>query len=94
MTLSDTDTKRYVLVVTLYTKNNRQSQQQLKSGFKRIIINWKKYQSKVSREKQNQYLDYLNDPSFQEANRLYFYHWKIMIEMHTQDMCFSKIAKL
>ena len=64
MTLSDTDTKRYVLVVTLYTKNNRQPQQQLKSGFKRIIINWKKYQSKVSREKQNQYLDYLNDPSF------------------------------
>ena len=53
MTLSETDTKLYVLVVTLYTKNNRQSQQQLKSGFKRTIINWKKYQSKVPRERQN-----------------------------------------
>ena len=49
-----TDTKRYVLVVTLYTKKNRKLQQQLKSDFKRTIINWKKYQSKVSRERQNQ----------------------------------------
>ena len=49
-----TDTKCYVLVVTLYTKKNRKLQQQLKSDFKRIIINWKKYQSKVSRERQNQ----------------------------------------
>ena len=49
-----TDTKCYVLVVTLYTKKDRKLQQQLKSDFKRTIINWKKYQSKVSRERQNQ----------------------------------------
>ena len=51
MTLSDTDTKRCVLVVTLYTKNNRQSQQQLKSGFKRTIINWKKISIKSAKRK-------------------------------------------
>ena len=43
---------------------------QLKSGFKRTI-NWNKYQSKVSTEAQNPYLDYLVDPSFQEVNRLF-----------------------
>ena len=43
--------------------------QQSKSGFKRII-NWSKYQSKVSIERQNQYLDFLIAPSFQRGNRL------------------------
>ena len=32
-------------------------------------INWNKYQSKVSTERQNQYLDYLIDPTFQGVNR-------------------------
>ena len=44
--------------------------QQFKSNFKRII-NWNKYQPKVSLERQNQYLDFLIDPSFQWANRLF-----------------------
>ena len=33
-----------------------------KSGFKRII-NWNKYQSEISTETQNQYLDFLINPS-------------------------------
>ena len=37
--------------------------EQLKSSFKRTSIS-KKYQPKVSPEKQNQYLDFLTDPSF------------------------------
>ena len=37
---------------------------QLESGFKRII-NWNKYQSKLTGQTQNRYLDYLIDPSFQ-----------------------------
>ena len=41
-----TDTKLYVLVVTLSTQDNRKLLQQLKSGFKRTI-NWNKHQSKV-----------------------------------------------
>ena len=31
----------------------------------------KKYQPKVSTERQNQYLDFLNDPTFQGVNRLF-----------------------
>ena len=41
---------------------------QLKSNFK-ITTNWKKYWLKVIIQRQNQYLDYLIDPSFQEVNR-------------------------
>ena len=32
-----------------------------------MTMNWNKYQSKVSVKKQNQYLDYLFDPSFQRV---------------------------
>ena len=34
-------------------------------------INWNKYQLKVSKERQNQYLDCLIDPSFYGVNRLF-----------------------
>ena len=43
--------------------------EKLKSGFKRTI-NWNIYQSKVPIEQQNQYLDFLIDPSF-EVNKLF-----------------------
>ena len=46
-TLEITDTKLYVLVVTLSTQDNEKLLQQLKSGFKRTII-WNRYHSKVS----------------------------------------------
>ena len=55
-TLSVTDTKVFVPVVTLSTEDNEKKLQQLKSGFKRTV-NWNKYQSKVSIEIPNQYLD-------------------------------------
>ena len=55
--------KLYVPVATLSTKDNAKLLKQLKSGFK-IAINWNKYQSKESTEIQNQYWDYLIDPSF------------------------------
>ena len=42
--------------------------EQLKSGFKRTI-NWSQYQTKVSTERQNQYLDFLIDASYQGVNR-------------------------
>ena len=69
-TFSITDTKLYVLVVTLSTQDNAKLFEQLKSGFKRTI-NWNKYQPKKSIERQNQYLDYLIDPSFQAINKLF-----------------------
>ena len=65
-----TDTKLYVPVVTLSTQDNAKLREQLKSGFKRTI-NWNKYQSKVSIQAPNPYLDYLIDPSFQEVNRVF-----------------------
>ena len=55
-----TDTKRYVLVVTLFTLDNIKLLEQLESGFKRII-NYDKYQSKLMEQAQNKYLDYLID---------------------------------
>ena len=59
------DTKIYVPVVTLSTQDNVKLLQQLKSEFKKTI-NCNKYQSKVSIQRQSQYLDYLTDPNFTE----------------------------
>ena len=63
-----TNTKLYVLVVTLSTYIKLLKQ--LESGFKRII-NWNRYQSKVTGQAKNRYLDFLNDPSFQGINRIF-----------------------
>ena len=60
-----TDTKFYVSVVTLSTKD-----QQLKSGFKRVI-NWNKYLSKPELLAQNPNLNHLAEPSIQGVNRLF-----------------------
>ena len=55
-------------MVTLSTHDNAKLLEQLRSGFKRKI-NWNKYQPKVSTKRQNQYLDFLIDPSFQGVKR-------------------------
>ena len=65
-----TDTKLYVPVVALSTEDNTKLLNQLKAGFKRTI-NWNKYQSEMSTERQNQYLDYLIDSKFQGVNRVF-----------------------
>ena len=65
-----TDTKLYVLVVTLSTQENTKFLQQLKSGFKRVI-NWNKYLSKPELLAQNPNLNHLVEPSFQGVNRLF-----------------------
>ena len=52
-------TKIYFLVVTLSTQDNAKLLQQLKSGFIRTI-HWNKYQSKVTIQRQNQYLIFFN----------------------------------
>ena len=68
-TSEKTDTKLYVPVVTLSTKENAKLLQQLKSGFKRII-NRNKYLSKPELLRRNPNLNYLIEPSFQGVNRL------------------------
>ena len=69
-TFSITDTKLYVPFVTLLAQYNGKLLKQLKSGFKRTI-NWNKHKKKVSRERINQYLDFLIDSSFQGVNKLF-----------------------
>ena len=63
-TFAIADTKLYVPVVTLSSQDNGKLLEQLKSVFKRTI-NWNKYEPKVTVEQQNQYLDFLINPSFQ-----------------------------
>ena len=46
-------------------------------------VNWKKYQSKVSTQEQNQYLDYLTGPSFQGVNRLFVLPFKNITDRTT-----------
>ena len=69
-TFAITDTKLYVPVVTLSTKENAKLLQQLKSGFKRAI-NWNKYLSKSELLRGNPNLNYLIEPRFQGVNRLF-----------------------
>ena len=64
------DTKLYVSVVTLSTKENAKLLQQLKSGFKRIL-NWNKYLSKPELLRRNANPNYLIEPSFQGVNILF-----------------------
>ena len=88
-TFSITDTKLYLPVVTLSTQDNAKLLEQLESDFKRTI-NWNKYQSKKSTERKNQYLNYLIDPSFRGANRLFAYHLKMKNnELVTKDIIFQ-----
>ena len=65
-----TDTKHYVLEVTLPTQDHEKLPQQLKSGFKRAIY-WNKYQSDPKAYAQNRNLNHLVDASFQGVNRLF-----------------------
>ena len=58
-----TDSKLYVPVVTLSTRDNAKLLQQLKAGFKRTI-SWNKCQSKIITE--GEYLDFLIDRAFKE----------------------------
>ena len=56
--------------MTLSTQENVKFLQQLKSGFKRVIV-WNKYLSKSGLLAQNPNLNHLVEPSFQGVNRLF-----------------------
>ena len=62
-----TATKLYNLLVALSTEDDTKLLQQSNSG-QQSTINWHKYQSKLKKEAQNQYLNYSVDPSSQEVN--------------------------
>ena len=60
-----TDTKLYVLVITLSNNDNEKLLPHVKSGF---TIIWNKYQLTATTQVKNKYLDYLIDFSFQVVN--------------------------
>ena len=69
-TFKITDTKLYVSVVTLSTKDDNDFLEQLKSGFKRTI-KWNKYRSEITNQTKTNNLNYLIDPIFNKVNRLF-----------------------
>ena len=60
----------YVPVVTLSKNDKDELLNNLKSGFKRIIT-WNKYLSQMSNQSANTNLNFLTDPTFTNANRLF-----------------------
>ena len=69
-TFEITDTKLYVPVVTLSTKDDNNFLEQLKSGFKRTI-KWNKYRSEMTNQTKTNHLNYLSDSTFTKVNRLF-----------------------
>ena len=57
MTFQITDTKLYVPVVTLSTKNDKKLLEKLRTGFKRTI-KWDKYRSEMTNQTKNNNLNY------------------------------------
>ena len=69
-TFQITDTKLYVPVVTLSTKDHNNFLEQLKSGFKRTI-KWNRYRSEMTNQTKTNNLNYLINPKFNKVNRLF-----------------------
>ena len=69
-TLSITDCKLYIPVVTLSKDDEIQLLTNLKSGFTREL-RWNKYRSQMSTEAVNNNLNILIDPTFTNVNRLF-----------------------
>ena len=85
------ETKLYVPIETLSTKDNEKLLQQRKSGFKKTI-SWNKYESSTKTFAQNRYLNYLINPSFQGVNRLFVFPLRMkMMEHHTRLIIFKNL---
>ena len=69
------DTKLYVPVVTLSTKDDNTFLEQLRSGFKRAI-KWNKYRSEMTNQTKTNNLNYLIDPTFTKVNSLFVLSFK------------------
>ena len=69
------DTKLYVPVVTLSTKNDKTLLEQLRTVFKRTM-KWNKYRSEMTNLTQNKNLNNLIDPAFTKVNRLFVLSFK------------------
>ena len=69
-TFKITDTKLYVPVVTLSTKDDNNFLEQLKSGYKKTI-RWNKYRSEMINQTKTNHLSHVIDPKFIKVNRLF-----------------------
>ena len=69
-TFKITDIKLYISVVTLWTKDDNNFLEQLKSGFKRTI-KWNRYRSEMTNQTKTNNLNYLIDSTFNKINRLF-----------------------
>ena len=79
-TFNITDTKLYVLVVTLSKENDIKLLEKLKSGFKRTI-KWNKYRSQMSVQNNNNNINYLLSLDLQMLIDYLFYHTKELKKM-------------
>ena len=79
------DTKLYVPVVTLSTKDDKNFLEQLISGFKRTI-KWNKYKSEMTNQTKTNHLYHLIDPTFTKFNRLFV----LLFENEEDRTSFSK----
>ena len=70
-----TDTRLYVLVVTLSEENDTKILEQLKTRLKRTI-KWNKYRSQITIQPQNNNLNYLIDLTLTNVNRLFVLPFK------------------
>ena len=68
--LKISDCKLYVSAVTLSAEDDNKLLQQLKTVFKRTI-KWNKYGAEMYNQTKNNNLNYLIDPNFTNANRLF-----------------------
>ena len=75
--------KLYAPVVTLSIQYNARLLQTMKYEFKRII-NWDKYQWKLTAKSQKQYLDYLIDPGFQGMKRHFVINGRNFFNQHNR----------
>ena len=69
-TFQITDTKLYIVVVTLSNENDTKLLEKLKLGFKRTTKR-NKYRSQMTIQHKNRNLNYLIDPAFTNVNRLF-----------------------
>ena len=69
-TFKITDTKLYVPVVILSTKDDNNFLEQLQSGFKRTI-KWNKYRPEMTNQTKTNHLNHLINPTSIKVNRLF-----------------------
>ena len=73
------DTKLYLPVVTLSKESDIKLLEKLKSRFKRTI-KWNKYRSQTTIQNNNNNLNYLINPTFTKASRLFVLSFERIVE--------------